>query len=726
MGKTKVVVLGGGVGAMTAALRLTATPELRARYDVTVHQLGWRLGGKGASGRNPDQGWRIEEHGLHVWFGFYDNALRLMIDTYAELGAGSPPEPGVFASFEDAFHPCRTIALYDRTASGDWQGAALTWPDRGTPGSGAPLPTFWEVVVMALDLFALQWSALVARHPELGKVLPGPGPVPPWMHLLGSWFGHSVESLLASLLQFAKLQATGQGALPLKVVAEEALAEVLLGVRDVLWEVVALPQRDHVEVRMAFQAFDIMAATVHGLVHDGVLDHPDGLHKLDGYELSDWLLAHHLTKHSHGATPPERAPALRALYDVAFGYLDGDVTKPDIAAGTAINDLLRLGFTYHGSLAFKMQGGMGDTVFTPMHKLLVRRGVTFEFFSAVTALHVDPVHGRIGSIDVVRQVATIGDAPYDPYVTVHGLDCWPSEPDWAQLVDGAAHRAAGVDFELDLDPLGGTPRTLHAGKDFDEVVLGISIGALCSKPGTPGHVDVSELAQHAPRFAAALDHAEVVRTQAFQLWLADDTSADLGYPFGEHSVAGCFVEPLDTYCDMTHLLAHEDWTDRKVTSIAYFCGVLDHRAETHAAATARVRANMQAFCEDDLTGLWPAAGTAKGSGPLAWDRLACGPGLTDSHRLDDQYWRANTHGTELYVLTPQGTVEHRLPSGDTGFANLVAAGDWTRNGIDGGCVEAAAVSGIDAANAIVERHRQPGEPAPDPPVNVHVTWLGGP
>ena len=63
----KVAILGGGVGGMTAAFELTATPELRERYDVTLYQLGWRLGGKGASGRNARAHDRIEEHGLHVW-----------------------------------------------------------------------------------------------------------------------------------------------------------------------------------------------------------------------------------------------------------------------------------------------------------------------------------------------------------------------------------------------------------------------------------------------------------------------------------------------------------------------------------------------------------------------------------------------------------------------------------------------------------------------------------
>ena len=97
---TKVAILGGGVGGATAAFELTATPELRERFDVTLYQLGWRLGGKGASGRNAAAHDRIEEHGLHVWFGFYDHAFRVMRDAYSELGrpAGSP-----LASFEDAF-----------------------------------------------------------------------------------------------------------------------------------------------------------------------------------------------------------------------------------------------------------------------------------------------------------------------------------------------------------------------------------------------------------------------------------------------------------------------------------------------------------------------------------------------------------------------------------------------------------------------------------------------
>lgn len=63
----KIAILGGGVGAMTAPYWLTNPTQdgPPADHDITVYQLGWRLGGKGAAGRNADAGDRIEEHGLH-------------------------------------------------------------------------------------------------------------------------------------------------------------------------------------------------------------------------------------------------------------------------------------------------------------------------------------------------------------------------------------------------------------------------------------------------------------------------------------------------------------------------------------------------------------------------------------------------------------------------------------------------------------------------------------
>ena len=77
----KLAVLGGGPASLTALFWLTSTRALRERYDITVYQMGWRVGGKGASGRGPDG--RIEEHGLHILFGFYQNFFYMIRHAYA-------------------------------------------------------------------------------------------------------------------------------------------------------------------------------------------------------------------------------------------------------------------------------------------------------------------------------------------------------------------------------------------------------------------------------------------------------------------------------------------------------------------------------------------------------------------------------------------------------------------------------------------------------------------
>jgi uncharacterized protein with NAD-binding domain and iron-sulfur cluster len=82
----RVLVVGGGMASLSCAYWLARQP---GRFEVTVHQQGWRLGGKLASGRNLARHGRIEEHGLHVWSGFYENAFWMIREVYRELGRRS-------------------------------------------------------------------------------------------------------------------------------------------------------------------------------------------------------------------------------------------------------------------------------------------------------------------------------------------------------------------------------------------------------------------------------------------------------------------------------------------------------------------------------------------------------------------------------------------------------------------------------------------------------------
>ena len=72
-------------------------------------------------------------------------------------------------------------------------------------------------------------------------------------------------------------------------------------------------------------------------------------------------------------------------------------------------------------------------------------------------------------------------------------------------------------------------------------------------------------------------------------------------------------------------------------------------------------------------------------------------------RIDSQYLRVNVDPSDRYVLSLPGTARYRLRADESGYDNLVLAGDWTDNGLNAGCIEAAVVSGIQAANAVTGR-----------------------
>jgi uncharacterized protein with NAD-binding domain and iron-sulfur cluster len=101
MVKKRVAILGGGIGAMTAAFQLTNTEDWQDELEVTVYQLGWRLGGKCATSRNRAVRDRIEEHGIHYLLGFYENTFHVIRQVYAECQTHGLPLP--FATWSEAF-----------------------------------------------------------------------------------------------------------------------------------------------------------------------------------------------------------------------------------------------------------------------------------------------------------------------------------------------------------------------------------------------------------------------------------------------------------------------------------------------------------------------------------------------------------------------------------------------------------------------------------------------
>ena len=416
---------------------------------------------------------------------------------------------------------------------------------------------------------------------------------------------------------------------------------------------------------------ELVAASLAGIVHDDVLWRGFGV--LDEYDLRAWL-----GRHGASEATLDRSPVLQGLYDLTFAYRGGDKRRPSLAAGKGLQSLLMM-VNYEGAFMWRMRAGMGDVVFAPLYLALRRRGVKFRFFSQISRLGLMPGRPLVNSVQLIREAAVASGADrYDPLVRIDDWWCWPATPDSDQLGDA--------------EPV---PDKLVRGVDFDDVVLAIPVGALSEI--------CPELASASPRFKRMLDGGETVRTKAFQVWLTKSIDELRGRPTGDDldPPSTAYAEPFDTYCDMSHLLAAEGYAgDGGPKSVAYFCAVLPDELDG-SEPEETVRATARQHLEQRARVFWPGAFK---DGRFDWNVLFDPLGRTGPDRLQAQYLRANVAPSDRYVTTAAGTVDSRLDPERSGFDNLVLAGDWTHSGIDGGCVEAAVISGERAAGAVVARH----------------------
>ncbi len=139
----KIAILGGGIGALATAAELTNDPDWQKNYEITIYQMGWRLGGKGASGRNREMSDRIQEHGIHLWMGFYENAFNLIRQVYAEANQKNLMPTSPFTDAQKAFSPMNYTPMMEQVGDA-WKIWPLNWwPGYkvwGDPSSGLQFP----------------------------------------------------------------------------------------------------------------------------------------------------------------------------------------------------------------------------------------------------------------------------------------------------------------------------------------------------------------------------------------------------------------------------------------------------------------------------------------------------------------------------------------------------------------------------------------------------------
>ena len=247
------------------------------------------------------------------------------------------------------------------------------------------------------------------------------------------------------------------------------LARRLLDVlRDVPEEAANSLGENH-DLRRLFLILDLGIANLRGIFADDIL--ANGFDCINNEDYSDWLKRH---KCHYPWSPP-----VKAIYDVGFSFEKGktdDADGPADRPKSASFEAMLVFFGYRGSYVYKMQSGMGDTIFTPFYLALRHRGVKFKFFHRVRNLCV--AADQIDAIEMDQQ-ATLkpGVAEYKPLYPVLGLPCWPNHPCYDQLVEGDVLKQQRINLESARSGWNGQPIKLRRGVDFDKVVLGISVGA---------------------------------------------------------------------------------------------------------------------------------------------------------------------------------------------------------------------------------------------------------
>lgn len=645
--KTRILVLGGGMGSLAALFALTSTPNWDRRFSITVLQQGWRLGGKCASGRNQENRQRNEEHGLHVLGGFYHNTFKMLRNCYKDWR---------HIEFEQAFEEQDTFVLSQKIG-GNWQHMPIPMQSPGTPGVTPP-PNLTPLAIVkrlfglvreiegelneygdAAARFKQQFAATARKIEDLVLADIGPSEI------------DQLDSEISSLQEIVK------GISPAQQTPWKILVLVII-------ELGLLISRAIFVDRVIFKGFD-------------VINDDDALAYVKKYGASDRLL---------------ESTFVNSGYEYAFAYIDGDLSKKNFAAGVAIRALLRLLLTHYGSVFWHMRGGMGEIVIAPLYEVLAKRGVKFRFFHQVSRLRLNADGTNIEAVEYLRQAEPKdGVEGYNPLVMWSGRKGWPLNPKYELLKDGDDLARRGTDLESFWADSSRMPNlSLCKDVDFDIVVLGIPVGAL--------RTICSDLIDRHARWDSLIKSQKTTPTMGAQFWLLKPLK-ELGWRTSEQPLLTGYERPLSTWADMSFLLKIEgDRTSLPYQNLSYVCGPFrraDNIPSPPAPTFPREEAERAAFTfrtwlKHALRDLLTSAGN-QANDDFARDLKP------------ETFIRPNINPSDEYVLSTAGSISDRLATDDTGIHNLYLTGDWIKTGIDAGAVEAAVTAGLQCSRAISGR-----------------------
>ena len=181
-----------------------------------------------------------------------------------------------------------------------------------------------------------------------------------------------------------------------------------------------------------------------------------------------------------------------------------------------------------------------------------------------------------------------------------------------------------------------------------------------------------------------------------------------------------YEPPFHTWASMPQLIDVERWpADDRPGSIAYFCGALqaswppDGPPAPTWPSTGRTSAPTRSTSSSGSSRTSCRARRRDGS--FRWDLLCGRDGHTGRARSTPSSASPTSIRPTATCSARREATRYRLRADESGYDNLVLAGDWTDNGLNAGCIEAATLSGLQAANAVLGRSRSH---------RIAGTWLG--
>ncbi len=721
--KKKIAILGSGMSALASVYELTSYENWQDHYDVTIYQMGWRLGGKTATGRGPNE--RIQEHGIHIAQGWYENAFRLIQDSYKECEKHNLMPNSPFKSWEDGFdREDTTLLTHFDPNTNQWIKKNIIFPSNDyIPGQGGPLP-FSAIVHKAIGLISEilfgtdpNKDSLMNMASESAKNIKPPEHHSLWADFKAKFeefgkglFIHEGEKLLnyaAELVQ--NLTNKGYDNTQRKnhhSIIKELFDLLLKWVTNLINSIAE--HNEYFYWLAVFVEFGLV--NIKGTFED-VYD-PE-THELDYERINDLDYRAWLKK--YGASERLLSSAMvRFLYTGTFHNLTGADGQGSLAAGVGLHFLTNSA-GYKGSFVWKFKAGTADTMITPIYLVLKNRGVRFKFFHKVEQVHHSN-SGDIEKISMAEQI-TLKNGTYTPTYSFKGLDVWPGEPLYDQIDDQQAKTLKEGHYDLEESWCGWknvAQVTLEKGKDFDFVILGIPIDVLGGDQGI-----CKEIIDNNEAWQNMYNNVKSIPTMSMQLWIKPTLKelgmnlADWGFPEDSLPNLVTYADPQYSFIDMSQVMPYEDWKEDEPGVLIYYTGsFLDPEVippfsdqnYPHEQLERIIRVSEQ-WLKDKMGWFFPNATTLEYPEGMKLDVIHdfSKTAKTDYGRLKTQFFRANVNPTDRYTLSLPGSNKYRLKASESGFDNLILTGDWINFGVNVGYYEGAIVSGLQAGQVLRDK-----------------------